>query len=91
MALVTEGIERKEDKNIVYYDENAKFGSNSGIYVKIHKQDCPHHTKESKSHSGKRIPDLTFDEAYKCASEKATKGQLLPRSFCKHCLKEFFE
>ncbi len=94
MALVTEEIERKEDKYIVYYDENAQFGSNSGIsgvYVKIHKQGCPHHTKEAKRHSGERIPCLTFDEAYKCASEKATKGQLLPRSFCKHCLKEFFK
>ena len=76
---------------IVYYDENAQFGGNSGGYVRIHKKDCPHHTKDAKRHSGERISCSTFDEAYECARERATKGQLLPRSFCKHCLKDLFE
>lgn len=78
---------------IVYYDKNAQFSSNfgiSGVYVKIHKQNGPHHTKEAKKHSGERNPCSTFDEAYKHASEKATKGQFITKIFLQTLFKRAF-
>lgn len=76
---------------IVYYDKNAQFGSNSGIsgvYVKIHKQGCPHHTKNDddiEKHSGERpLPEFaTLIEACEYVEGKA--GKLSSKFFCKHC------
>lgn len=70
----------------VYYDKNAKYADKSSDYVKIHKSDCGHYTKNDAvvdNHSGKRHNCATLIEACEYVEDKT--GKLSSKFFCKYC------